>query len=247
MHNHQGKNGVYDVSGINSRTLSEDDKAGMRSLYGKKSDDEICCGIIKGHIETISTQKINEFHVWAEETASGKVIAGVSTNSFGEFSIEGLNPENYRIFVQPIIKNDLLSTVSLGEVAVNTDETVLINRQINFEPKNFEVQYVGLNGQLSTITVPVNGGNNYILYIGGKNFNAKDFDIDFNSPFFKVNKNTYLEHEFEKGIIAISFEVLVNEKAENGNYSIRLKNKNDKTAFLIGSISVSDSPNKLGN
>lgn len=247
MHNQQGKNGVYDISGISSRTLSEDDKAGMKSIYGKKSDDEICCGIIKGHIETLSNHKINEFQVWAEEADSGKVIAGVSTNASGDFSIEGLNPENYRIFAQPIIKNNLLSTVSLAEVSVNTDETVTINKQINFESKNFDVRYVGLNGQLSTITVPVHGGGSYLLYVGGKNFNAKDFDIDFNSPFFKVNKSSYSEHEFEKGITAISFEVSVDEKAEIGNYSIRLKNKNDQSAYLIGSISVSDSAKKTDN
>ncbi len=238
MHTHQGKNGIYNLPGFNSRTLSDDDRAGIISIYGKKSDNDKCCGAIEGKLEIESKESVSEFQIWAEEKNSGKVIAGISANSKGDFLLNGLNQGTYNLFAQPIKDENLLSTVSLGQVTVKNDETAILNKKIKLELKNFDAQYIGFNGQLSTLAVPVNKGKTFILYVGGRNFTIKDFEISFNSPFFRINKQSYIEHEYEKGISAISFEVDISENAEVGEYSIQIKNKKDKTAYLVGGISI---------
>ncbi|MGI8670493.1 MAG: matrixin family metalloprotease [Aridibacter sp.] len=238
MHTHQGKNGIYNLPGFNSRTISDDDKAGIISIYGKPSDNENCCGAIEGKLEIEAKDSANEFNIWAEDINTGKVIAGISANSKGDFLLNGLNQGTYNLFAQPIKDENYLSTVSLGKVLVENDETTAFSKKIKLEFKSFDAQYIGFNGQLSTLAVPVNQGKTFIIYIGGKNFNTKDFEISFNSPFFKINKQSYIEHEYEKGISAISFEVSVAEKAETGEYSIQIKNKKEKTAFLVGGISI---------
>lgn len=242
MHIHQGKNGVYDLPRFNAQNISEDDTAGLISLYGKKPDDVICCGQMKGQIKAKTKQSIEEFHIWAEEAETGKVIAGVSTNSDGEFSIQGLNPETYNLFAQPINRYDLLSTIYLGQFALDSDEVITVNKKVNIESNNFDIRYVGLNGQLSTISVPVSSGETIVLYVGGNHFNSNDFDIFINSPYFKIDKKSYVEHEFENGIVAISFDVSISQNAKTGNYSIKIKNKKDRTAYLVGSISVTNLP-----
>lgn len=238
MHIHQGKNGIYNLPGFNSRTISDDDRAGIISIYGKRFDNEKCCGAIEGKLEIENKESVNEFHVWAEEVNTGKVIAGISANSKGEFLLNGLNEGIYNLFAQPIKDDYLLSNVSLGTVFVNNTEISTLNRKIKLEFKNFDARYIGFNGQLSTLAVPVNQGKTFLIYIGGKNFNRKDFEISFNSPFFSINRQTYIEHEFEKEITAISFEVTVAENAEAGEYSIQIKNNKEKTAFLVGGISI---------
>src|SRR5215218_2170698 len=50
MHANYGKNGVFGLQNFTSRTLSADDIAAIRAIYGSKSEDSECCGSIEGNI-----------------------------------------------------------------------------------------------------------------------------------------------------------------------------------------------------
>lgn len=245
MHAHQGKNGVYNLQGFGSRSISSDDKAGAVALYGRKDFDEKCCGEINGRIVSENFRENLAFHIWAEESATGRVFAGISSNKNGEFNLRGLNKGKYKIFAEPVHRSKTFATAALGEFSIERDEILEINEKISPEPRNFEAVYLGLNDQLAALPVPVNRGRTFVLIVGGKNFNLKDFEFIIDSKFFTINPNSFAEIEYEKDTIAVSFEINVSENAENGMYSIRVKDKKEKNSYLVGGISVGDVLNIL--
>ncbi len=76
MHEHQGKNGIYNLPGFSPRTLAEDDITGVRALYGARNSVEECCGTISGKLTLANGKAARDFQVWAEGAESGRVIAG---------------------------------------------------------------------------------------------------------------------------------------------------------------------------
>ncbi len=238
MHTHQGKNGIYDLPGFNSRTISEDDTAGIISLYGKKSDNQKCCGAIDGRLTNVNEVNLSEYHIWAEEIETGKVVAGVLSNSKGNFYLEGLDKGSYRLYAQPIYKGSLYSIITLGEFDIETDSTVNLEEEVDIKLKRFEAKYVGFNGQLSTIAVPVNQGKKFLIYIGGKNFSAEDIEITINSPYFIIDEKSLTEHKYQKDVSVVSFELELSENTPFGEYSIQVKNQRENTSYIVGGITV---------
>ncbi|MBA3784459.1 MAG: matrixin family metalloprotease, partial [Acidobacteria bacterium] len=100
MHDYQAKNGVYNLSSFSPRTLGEDDLTGIRALYGAATSDEECCGTIIGNLTLSNGKAAKDFQVWAEDAKSGRVIAGVTSNTSGNFRIEGLHGGQYKIYTQ---------------------------------------------------------------------------------------------------------------------------------------------------
>ncbi len=245
MHSHQGKNGIYNLPGFSSRTLSDDDKAGAISLYGHKTDEQNCCEQIEGTLAVSNSKITREFHVWAEDFHTGKVIAGVSTDSDGKFNIRGLPRSVYKIYAQDSKKKS--ATVYLGEVDLNQPDLKPLNKKFRLELKDFNADYVGFNGQLSSLAVPVNAGKSYIIYVGGKNLTPESLEIGFHSENFKVDQASIIEHNYGDGLSVISFEVEINENTPVGEYSFYLKSLTNKFENLIGGLTVEEIVNPWNN
>ena len=132
MHEHQGKNGVYNLPAFGSRTLAEDDSAGIRALYGAKSDDENCCGAIIGKFTSANGRAAKDVQVWAEESESGRISAGVLSNADGMFRLEGLNAGQYKVYAQDYGKETgkSLSVEMLGEVSVVKGKTHNLTKKL---------------------------------------------------------------------------------------------------------------------
>src|SRR5205085_12087688 len=97
MHANYGKNGVFGIQNFSSRTLSADDIAAVRSIYGVRSDDEECCGSIQGRL-AFGTKQAKTAEVWIEDT-NGSVQASTESTD-GEFRFSGLSEGKYREFAQ---------------------------------------------------------------------------------------------------------------------------------------------------
>lgn len=240
MNEFQGKNGVYNLSAFSSRTLAEDDLAGVRALYGANSTEDDCCGTLTGKLSQAGGRGAKNFQVWAEESESGRVAAGVLTNADGVYRIEGLRSGQYRIYTQnfgaEIDKS--FSVEELGEVNIARGKTQTLSKKIKSATKDFDVRFVGFNGQVSELAVPVNEGKSYLIYVGGKNLNAGEVLIGFNSPYISVTPKSLTDHQYGSDISVISFEVNVAAETPLGEYSFFVKSTGEATEFAVGSLTV---------
>lgn len=246
MQTHQGKNGIYNLPQLASRTLSDSDIAGVRALYGaaKGDDESYCCGVLKGKITLAPTgAAAGNFHVWLEAAETGKIQAAAVTQPDGTFYLEGLEPGKYRVLAQDSgerqkNRKKIYSGGELGEAVVDKGKVAVIEKQIALKERSFSPKYIGLNGQISNIPVPVNGGKSFEIYLGGENLNPSELLVSPGSPFIKVSKTATAAHDFGDEISVLRFEIFVLPGAPPGEYSIRLqKNSGDVEYFIVGVIS----------
>lgn len=240
MNEHQGKNGVYNLSAFSSRTLAEDDLAGIRALYGANSAGENCCGTLAGKLLSAGGKAAKNFQVWAEEAESGRVAAGVLTNADGVYRVEGLRSGQYKIYTQDFggETGKSFSVEELGEVNVVNGKTQTLSKKLKSATKDFDVRYIGFNAQVSELAVPVNGGKSYLIYVGGKNLDAGKVSIGFNSPYISVTPRSLTDHKYDADISVISFEISVAAETPLGEYSFFVKSAGEAAEFAVGSLTV---------
>src|SRR4029079_7636953 len=101
MQGKQAFNGTFGLPALTERTLSEDDRQRVRTLYGSKQH----LGRIEGRL--IDNRLPNTFApleaamIWAENVATGRVIASSVSAEDGSYKIEGLVPGQYRLLAKP--------------------------------------------------------------------------------------------------------------------------------------------------
>src|SRR5215207_2628935 len=99
MQGRQAFNGTFGLPALSERTLSEDDRQKIRSLYGSK----LRLGRIEGRLADNRTPgtllPLNGVNVWAENVANGRLIASDVTAEDGTYRLEGLAPGQYRVLV----------------------------------------------------------------------------------------------------------------------------------------------------
>jgi predicted Zn-dependent protease len=269
MQPRQGKNGIYSLPAWTPRTLSEDDRAGVRALYGMRPG-MARRGAIAGTISYNAGTPAFGANVWAEEARTGRVSASNITLSNGAYRIEGLLPGNYRVMVEPlngsVFAAEIASergayaglnmsqpisfrTEEIGQVSVASGATVTLNAQLSPDTPSLNPSLVGRNGQLSTISVPLNRGRTYTIYVGGEGVNLTQIPntgITIASPFIVVNPTSVMQQQFGTGISVISFDVSVSPGTPLGDYSLRLQSNTGEVAYLAGSLSVEGSEQGAG-
>lgn len=243
MFEHQGRNGTYSLPNFSYQTLSDDDITGIRGLYGAEPGNENCCGTLTGKVSVAKELKAKAVEIWLEDKASGKTIAAIQTNALGKFKFSGLLPGNYRVFAQDGL-NNLISAENLGEAEILSGKATIFNAQFLPSNKKFDLTFSGFNGQISDTAILVNKGNSYIVYFAGKNIANNNFEVGFNSPFLTVNQKSLTKHNYGDEFDVFSVEVAIDPAAPDGIYSLYLRNERGKNDFIIGGISVEDTPNQ---
>lgn len=258
MQPRQGINGLYEQAATTARTLSDDDRAGARALYGSPET----FGAITGKVDNTAGAPATATHVWAEEVKTGKVMAGNSSQADGSFRIEGLPPGDYRLVAESESGHDdgaadMASGVGLSVTAevskteshvaemenrirVVSGESVRQDIALEQTSTTIKPQLFGTNGHLSTIAVPVSPGGRYTIFVGGSGLDqVSGSGITVSSPFIKVNAGSLTLQEgvnYEHPII--SFDVEVSTSAQPGDYSIRLESKSGEVAYISGGLTV---------
>lgn len=240
MHENSGKNGVFGLPGFNSRSLAATDVSSVRALYGAKSEDHECCGAIVGKLTAGAAGKpAKNYSVWAEDYYSGKVIAEGTTNAEGSFRIEGVNVGKHRVYAQNNTegKTSLIAEY-LGEVEVESAKPANLIKKLTIAASDFDLKYIGFNGQLSDISVPVNAGNSFRIYLGGKNLDLKKQKIDFNSPSISITPGSFSFHDYGENISVFSFEIKIETDIAPGEYSVSLEDEKGSKRFIVGGVTV---------
>lgn len=236
MQTNQGKNGIYNLSSFNSRTLSQDDITGVRSLYGKGMSDEICCGKLQGSLEISEKSDLQNSYIWLEDTNNARIIAESPVTNDGNFTISGLSDGKYSVYLKDL-KGEY-SVVYLGEIAIYKAKVTKLKKEIAREQKKFEISYVGFNGQLSELPVLLNPGKSYVIYVGGENLDPENLKIKFNSSKITITPGSFSKHNFGKSISVFSFEINLKSDIPFGEYGFSLENVKNGNDFMVGGITV---------
>jgi len=271
MQPRQAKNGMYGLPAFTQRTLSNDDKIAARSLYGPRNGT----GSISGKLITSSggrAETIFGAHVFAEEVATGRVVAGSVTLANGDYHLEDLPPGEYRLIAQslngPVAARDISpgggsylglvdttpsfrSFVGLG---LNLAEATTVKPNaavdssffvLSTPPPSLKPAVIGMNDELSTAPLPLEPGKTFTIYVGGPGVDAiKADDISLSSSLLTVNLGTLHDEAFDVPYPVISFEITVARNILPGDYSIRLRSTNNELAYLPGAITVESPSNR---
>jgi hypothetical protein len=268
MQPRQGTNGTSDLPNFTTRTLSSDDVAGVRAIYGPRSG----LGSIAGRVGYNSPAGAAAFgaHVFAEEVATGRVAAGNVANAAGNYRIDGLPPGQYRVVVEqlddPVLATQIGSdgggypattlgnmppfvTTEAGTVAVGAEATATLNVGVPGASPVVNPKFIGTgaSSQLSTVAVPVVPGQPQTILVAGDNMNAAlagaatGVSISVNSPFIAVS-NVQQVNGF--GVPVISFDISPSPLTPPGEYSVRALSSAGQVAYISGGLTV-DLPNGL--
>lgn len=259
MQARQAFNGMFGLPAFTERTLSEDDRQRVLDLYGPR----LRLGRIEGRITDASATSplSTRLTIFAESVATGRIIASDVTASDGTYRLNNLAPGEYRVFAEPQSEDASVSRASLGQdvsepniakkfagfelssqVVVKNDEVSMLNYDIGSNlttVPNLNPRWIGLNGELSTVALPLHPGKRIKIYVGGQGIDqVPGTSISVNSPYFSVDAASLSREQIGTPFAVISFEVTVAANAPFGDYSIRLQSNSGELANLPGAITV---------
>jgi hypothetical protein len=236
MNANYGRNGVFGLQNFSSRTLSADDVAAARAIYGMRGASEECCGLLEGQI--VAGKVARTFDVWLEDS-SGRVAAATRTTN-GGFNFDGLNAGKYLAYAQEVgrAKNSM-PVRELGEITIANGETTVLNSKLApAGVRDFELSYLGFNGQLSEMAVSLSPGRPYTIYLGGKNLDPKKLSISFTSPFLSVVPGSARSLDYGDEVSVVSVEIKVSPRAPKGEYAIVAESDRGDRRALIGGLTI---------
>lgn len=244
MQGRQAFNGTFGLPALTERTLSEDDRQKVRSLYGSR----LKLGRIEGRLVDNRTPgaltPLDGVHVWAESVANGRVIASDITAADGTYKLEGLVPGQYRVIVSPAdaasVTQKFRSFELSNQVAVKADVATPLNSNlVPPQPSALNPRVIGLNAELSTVALPLAPGKRVKLYLGGEGVDqVPGTSIGVNSPFFTVDPATLTREQITAPFPVVSVELQVAANVPFGDYTLRLQSNSGETAYVPGGITI---------
>lgn len=266
MQPRQAKNGLYGLPAFTQRTLSEDDEAGARTLYGSRSGMGSVSGRLFANGPAGQSQAIFGGHVFAEDVRTGRVVAGSVTLASGEFRLSALAPGQYRLIGQsldgPVAAADIASaggsysalaetrpafrsfigdgTAASQSLTVNNHAVTSLGFiRLSSPPPTLQPRVIGMNGELSTAALPLAPGETVTVYVGGEGLDQLlGNGISVSSPFITVKPASLSAPEFDTAYPVISFEITVAPNTPPGEYSIRLQSPGGELAYLAGALTI---------
>jgi hypothetical protein len=266
MQPRQSQNGQYGLPAITQRTLSEDDVAGARALYGSQAGTGSISGKLIATSVSGSSKPIFGAHVFAEDVLTGRLVAGSITLASGEYHIDALAPGRYRLIGQsldgPVAAADIAaaggsysglletlppfrSILRAGaspsrSIAVTSEKTTSIGFFVSTSPApTIRPRLIGMNGELSTTVLPVAAGGTFTIYVAGEGLDQIPASgVSVSSPFITVNDSAVADAQFDTPYQVISFEITVDPYAPPGEYSIRLQSRNGEFVYLAGALTI---------
>ena len=245
MQGRQAFNGTFGLPQFTERTLSEDDRQKVRSLYGTRLKlGRIEGKLVDNRIQGVLTP-LDSVHVWAESIANGRVIASDITAADGTYKLEGLEPGQYRVIVSSALDTDSVaqkfrSFELSNQVAVKADVATPLNSNlVPSQASALNPRVIGLNAELSTVALPLAPGKRVKIYFGGEGVDqVPGTSIGVNSPFFTVDPASLTREQIAAPFPIVSIELQVAANAPFGDYTLRLQSNSGETAYVPGAITI---------
>lgn len=235
MFENYGRNGMFGMPNLAARTLSTLDVAAVTDLYGSVNFEENCCSSLVADLTADSHGTL-----WLEDAETGRLVRGSQFDGSGAFDLSGLPAAEYRLYSQAENAPAEFESIDLG--AAGSASIKLIGSKF----AKAGVRFVGLNGELAAQSISLNPDRTYRIYVGGIGFDAADVRIGVDSPFFTIEPDSQIQHDYGEPFNVLSVELRVSPDAPAGLYSIYFENGAGERYFLPGSISVESFPNPWG-
>ena len=242
MQGRQSINWTFGLPALTERTLSEEDRQKIRSLYGPKQR----LGRIEGRLTDNRTPGVllplNGASVWAENIANGRVIASDVTAEDGTYKLEGLAAGQYRVIVSSGSEaaQKFRSFELSNQIVVKADTPTLLNSSlVPLQASALNPKVIGLNAELSTVALPLVPGRRVKIYLGGDGVDqVPGTSISVNSPFFAVDPASLTREQIAAPFPIVSIELQVAANVPVGDYTIRLQSNSGETAYVPGAITI---------
>lgn len=243
MQARQAFNGTFGLPALTERTLSEDDRQKILSLYGSRRKS----GRIEGRLIDNRTPgaltALNGVNIWAESIVNGRVIASDVTADDGTYRLEGLTPGQYRVIVSAPsdgVTQKLRSFELSNQVLVKADGATPLNSSlVPQQASALSPKVIGLNAELSTVALPLAPGKRVKVYFGGEGVDqVPGTSISVNSPYFTVDPATLAREQIAAPYPIVSVELTVAPNTPFGDYTLRLQSNSGETAFVPGAITI---------
>ena len=251
MQSRQAFNGTYGLPALTERTLSEDDRQRVRSLYGSKQKSGRIEGRLFATSNSSSLVPLNAANVWAENLLTGRVVASDISSDDGSYILPELSPGKYRVFAGPIsdeaaasfsAARKFVSVEIANQITVKSDTGTTLNYNLlpaQSAQGKLNPRYIGLHGDLSTVALPLEPGKKVKVYVSGDGIdNVPGTSISVNSPYFSIDASTLTREQFSTALPVISFEMSVAPNAPFGDYSLRLQSNSGEVAFIPGALTI---------
>jgi len=243
MQPRQAFNGTFGLPALTERTLTEDDRQKIRSLYGPKL---MRLGRIEGKLADNRVPGVltplNGVNVWAESLANGRVMASDVTGEDGTYHLEGLTPGQYRVVVSSAADMpQKFRTFELSnQVVVKPDApSALSSSLVPQQALALNPRVVGVNAELSNVALPLAPGKRVKIYLGGEGVDqVPGTSILVNSPYFTVDPATLAREQIAAPYPIVSIDVQVAPNAPFGDYSLRLQSHSGEIAYVPGAITI---------
>ena len=261
MQPRQAKNGTYNLPAISQRTLSEGDTAQARALYGPAGASSVAGRVITNAAGR--TRSVVGAHFFAEEVATGRVVASSVSSISGQYRIAGLRPGVYRVFAQPldlILASDLIASESRAgrseptppfrsfvatnatpsqSVNVSADSALRLGFQVFPAPSALAPRLIGMNGELSTMPLPLRAGDKVTIYIAGDGLEDVFLEgLSVSSSLIRVVPESLKPAAFDISFAVIAIDIAVDERIQPGDYTIRLQSRSGELAYMPGAITI---------
>jgi hypothetical protein len=234
------KNGTFGLTAFGARTLAADDLSAVRELYG--STESACCGSVSGIFGgTLPTG--GRLAVWLEDPASGRVIAGRFADVDGNFSIGGLPAGSFILRAQDSSRSGKRSIVPFEAIVdISIGAATTIRQNLKSTSARLVAGGIGFNGDLSFASVAANQGRTYAFMLSTRKGIEEKFTVVSSSSNIRVSNERLFEGSSTNDAI-VDFNLTIPADVESGEYSFVLEDRKGRKFFLIGALSVGDSPN----
>ncbi|HKG11782.1 MAG TPA: DUF4214 domain-containing protein [Pyrinomonadaceae bacterium] len=257
MQPRQGTNGTFNLPSVTTRTLSSDEIAGVRSIYGPRQG----LGSIAGRVAYNSVGGVATFgaHVFVEDASTGRTVAGNVALPDGRYRIDALPPGQYRVVVEyldePVLAREIASnaggyvgltqtttapflTTEAGLVNVAADAASTFDVAVQGGSPAINPTTIGLGpvatGMLSSVAVPLVPGQPATVLVGGENLGLVNA-VSVNSPFVAVSN---VQQVAGFGVPVLSFDVNPSTLTPPGEYSVRLQSSTGQIAYVSGGLTI---------